>query len=210
MKEHYALATVSKEDLVNIFEVTKSEAKLVHRYRKQLPVIIDAGEDEGFCIDMRELHKQLRVKARFNDWAKRRLQKVFFDGDDFYSHLSKSDIGRPTTEYMLTVDTAKQISMMEGGEVGKLVRKYFILCEKLILRMAKRNPIRQSCKNSTKNLFINISGRVPQGKHGKVMAEMLSRDTNQTKKLIKSQLERSFGESEIYFDYLKKSGVKEF
>lgn len=259
MTEHYTLSTVSKKDLVNAFEITEEEAKLVHRYRNQLPAIFDAEGGEGFCVDMRELHKQLKVKTDFDKWCKRRL-KPFSTDFDFSTFLAESTGGRPRTEYLLNVDTAKQVAMMEGSDVGHTVRKYFILCEKLVIRMAKRNPIRQNCKDSTKNLFSNIVRRVPKGKQAKViaemhaiictvatgarpsawkkmigvnnvrdflkenakvhelkrydevaqMAEMLSRDINQTKKSIKLQLENSFGESEIYFQYLFQAGVKEF
>lgn len=33
------------------------------------------------------------------------------------------------TEYALTIDSAKEISMMEGNEKGKQTRRYFIACE---------------------------------------------------------------------------------
>ncbi|AUR81789.1 AntA/AntB antirepressor [Vibrio phage 1.214.O._10N.222.54.F11] len=259
MTDHYTLSTVSKKDLIHAFDLSEGEAKLIHRYRNQLPAIFDAEGDEGFCVDMRELHKQLKVKTQFKDWSKRKL-KGFFDDEDFCSHLSESTGGRRGNEYSLTVDTAKQVAMMEGSETGMVVRKYFILCERLVIRMARRNPIRQNCKESSKNLFSNIVGRVPKGKQAKVMAEMhaiictvatgarpslwkknigadnvrdflkenakvhelkrydeaaqmaemLSRDINQTKKSIRLQLESSFGESEIYYSYLYASGVKEF
>lgn len=172
MSDHYTISTVSKKDLVNAFDLTESEAKLIHRYRNQLPAIFDAEGDEGFCVDMRELHGQLKVKAHFKDWSKRKL-KHFIEGEDQRSILSIGENGgKPQRDHMLTVDTAKQIAMMEGSEVGTTVRKYFILCEKLVIRMARRNPIRQNCKESSKNLFYNIVGRVPKGKQAKVMAEM--------------------------------------
>lgn len=260
MNEHYTLSTVSKKDLVNAFEITEDEAKLVHKYRNQLPAIFDAEGEEGFCVDMRELHKQLKVKTPFKDWSSRKL-KHFVEGEDQRAILSVGkNGGKPQRDHLLTVDCAKQIAMMEGSEVGFTVRKYFLLCEKLVIRMAKRNPIRQNCKDSSKGLFSNIVHRVPKGKQAKViaemhamictvatgarpsawkkmigvsnvrdylkenakvhelkrydevaqMAEMLSRDITQTKKSIKMQLEKSFGESEIYFNYLYKSGVKEF
>lgn len=257
MNDHYTLSTVSKKDLVNAFDLTEDEAKLIHRYRNQLPAIFDAEDEEGFCIDALDLHKQLKSKARFRDWSKKvsKLPKEYFS--DF---LRESTGGRPEKGFMLTTEGAKQIAMMEMSEVGDTVRRYFILCEKLVIRMARRNPIRQNCKDSTKGLFNNIVGRVPKGKQAKVMAEMhaiictiatgarpsvwkknigaenvrdylkenakvhelkrydevaqmsemLSRDITQTKKSIKEQLEKSFGESEIYFSYLYKSGVKEF
>ena len=260
MTDHYTLSTVSKKDLVNAFDLTEDEAKLIHRYRNQLPAIFDAEEEEGFCVDMRELHKQLKVKTDFRKWSDRKL-KNFIEGEDQRTILTVGvNGGKPQRDHMLTVDTAKQVAMMEGSEVGVIVRKYFILCERLVIRMARRNPIRQNCKDSSKGLFSNIVGRVPKGKRAKViaemhaiisnvatgarpslwksnigvenvrdflkenakihelkrydevaqMAEMLSRDINQTKKSIRLQLENSFGDSEIYFSHLSRSGVQEF
>lgn len=188
MKEHYTLATVSKKELVNAFDLTQEEAALIHKYRRKLPAIIDAEGDEGFCVDMRELHGQLKVKTPFDKWIKRRLKALNLARDtlgqnclalenndlgDYIKIHEQTDNGRQgKVDYMLTVDAAKQVAMMEGGEVGQTVRRYFILCEKLIYRMAKRNPVRQSCKDSTGSLFSNIVSRVPQGRQAKVMAEM--------------------------------------
>lgn len=260
MIEHYTLATVSKKDLVNAFELTEDEAKLIHRYRNQLPAILDAEGEDGFCVDMRELHKQLKVKTPFKDWSSRKL-KSFVEGEDQRAILSVGkNGGKPQRDHMLTVDCAKQVAMMEGSEVGKLVRRYFVLCEKLVIRMARRNPIRQNCKDSTKQIYENLSKRVVKSKQPKIMAEMhaivcnvatgarpsvwkkmigvenvrdflkenastseltrydqvammaamLTNDIQQTKKSVREQLERSFGESDIYLTYLHKSGVSDF
>lgn len=259
MKEHYTLTTVSKKELVNAFDLTETEASLVHKYRRKLPAIIDADGEDGFCVDMRELHGQLKVKTQFKDWSNRRL-KGMTDGKNFCSFLSESTGGRKGKEYRLTVDTAKMVAMQEGGEIGEVVREYFVLCEKLLFRMAKRNPVRQNCKESTAGLFDNIASRVPQGKRAKVMAEvhamictvatgqrpsvwkkmigvdnvrdflklnasnkelkrydevasmaeMLSRDVTQTKSTIHKQLKQSFGEPDIYCNYLSKIGVSDF
>ncbi|PAD39834.1 hypothetical protein CHH53_04120 [Terribacillus sp. 7520-G] len=50
----------------------------------------------------------------------------FEEGLDFYSVLSKSDGGRPSTEYFLKMDTAKEIAMVENNDQGRQIRKYFI------------------------------------------------------------------------------------
>ena len=171
MVKHYELATIPKKMLVEAFRLTENEAKLIHRYRNQLPVIIDAEGSEGFCIELRELHKQLKVKTKFSTWVVRVLDG-FIEDEDFYPFLGKSTGGRPKKGYRATIDTAKQIAMLERTEIGKLVRRYFILCEKLIIRIARREPIRQSCKHSTRLLFDNVSTRVERQKIGKVMAEM--------------------------------------
>ncbi|AUR83868.1 AntA/AntB antirepressor [Vibrio phage 1.042.O._10N.286.45.B8] len=257
MSDHYTISTVSKKELVNAFDLGEEEAKLIHRYRNQLPAIFDAEEEEGFCVDASDLHKQLKSKTRFRDWSKK-INKL--PSEYFREFLRESTGGRPEKGFMLTTEGAKQVAMMEMTDVGDTVRRYFTLCERLVIRMARRNPIRQNCKDSTKGLFNNIAGRVPKGKQAKVMAEMhaiicttatgarpsvwkknigadnvrdflkenakvhelkrydevaqmaemLSRDISQTKKSIKAQLEKSFGDSEIYFSYLYESGVKEF
>ena len=37
--------------------------------------------------------------------------------------------GRPKTEYIIKLNTAKEMAMLERNEVGKNVRKYFIQVE---------------------------------------------------------------------------------
>jgi anti-repressor protein len=44
--------------------------------------------------------------------------------------------GRPAKEYALTLDMAKELSMVERTEKGKQARQYFLVCE----RRAK-NPV---------------------------------------------------------------------
>lgn len=185
MKDHYSLTLVSKKELVNIFGVNESEAKLVHKYRKSLPVITDFDGEEGFCVDMRELHKQLKVKTKYNDWIKKRLSKLELVDCSKKSSPENNSLGdyirvveitkfgqQGRVDFMLTVDSAKQVAMIENTEIGMMVRKYFILCEKIVLRMAKRNPIRGNCKEATKMMANNIAGRVPAGKLPTMMQDM--------------------------------------
>ena len=50
---------------------------------------------------------------------------------DFLITLSKTpNGGRPSQEYFITLDMAKQLAMVENNEKGMQVRKYFIECEK--------------------------------------------------------------------------------
>lgn len=89
----------------------------------------DTGER---IVDGRELHDYLLVDTRFNDWMDRRLQKYgFVENEDFYSFLSKTpDGGRPSVDYLLKLDVAKEISMVENNEQGSRARKYFIEVER--------------------------------------------------------------------------------
>ncbi|MED0673854.1 antA/AntB antirepressor family protein [Aneurinibacillus aneurinilyticus] len=94
-----------------------------------VPVYVD--EQGNNLVNARELHEFLQVETRFNDWIERRIEKYgFVDGEDFHSFLSKSNGGRPSVEYILAIDTAKEISMVENNERGRQVRKYFIEMER--------------------------------------------------------------------------------
>lgn len=79
-----------------------------------------------------ELHAVLEVKSKFADWVKNRIndceavENVEFQS--FSKILEKG--GRPQTEYIIKLDTAKEMAMLERNDKGKRVRRYFIEVEK--------------------------------------------------------------------------------
>lgn len=82
-------------------------------------------------VSARELHEQLHIGTRFNDWFPRMAEYGFLEGTDFYSKMSKTDNGgRPSTDYEISVDMAKQICMIQRTPDGKAVRQYLIDLEK--------------------------------------------------------------------------------
>lgn len=92
-----------------------------------IKVKTEGGKQAVFA---RDLYVFLECKKDFSDWIKSRIEKYDFeDGIDFTTFQGKSTGGRPTWEYILTMDTAKEIAMVEGNEKGKVARKYFIECE---------------------------------------------------------------------------------
>jgi len=83
-------------------------------------------------VDLRELHRELGSKRDFSSWTKEKL-KQFVEDEDFVINnrsVVNSGRGRPTIDYAVTADTAKNIALMEQTERGKEVRRYFIECEK--------------------------------------------------------------------------------
>lgn len=93
------------------------------------------------AVNARELHKVLEVRTAFSHWIKRRLEETMSEvGVDFL--VVKNGIVENTlfqaVEYILSMDTAKEIAMLERNDKGKQVRKYFIECEKNI---QKQNQI---------------------------------------------------------------------
>ena len=114
---------------------------------KQLVPIQEQKIGETFqkSVSARELYDFLQVKSRFATWIKNRIQKYGFVKDldfSFSIFLEKPKSrngGRPSNEYILTLDMAKELSMVENNEKGREARRYFIQCEKA-LRQVVENP----------------------------------------------------------------------
>lgn len=82
-------------------------------------------------VSARELHEKLNIGTRFNDWFPRMTEYGFLEGTDFYSKMSKKENGgRPSTDYEISVDMAKQICMIQRTPEGKACRQYLIDLEK--------------------------------------------------------------------------------
>ncbi len=115
--------------------------------------LIKIQEQNGnSVVSARELHSFLESKQEFSNWVKNRIEKYGFQENiDFTTILSKSNGGRPTIEYALTIDTAKEIAMVEGNEKGKQARRYFIDCEKKLknktLDFSDANAVLQLAQN---------------------------------------------------------------
>lgn len=144
----------SKKELKEKLGFTKEEADIVIEYQKKLPLLND--DMEGFCIDPRQLHTELKINTKFADWIQRRISKYGFEEDvDFIRFLNSEKAENTyvnTKEYRFTVDMAKQLAMAEGNEYGKVVRKYFITIEKAFKRIVEWNMIREPERETYKQM----------------------------------------------------------
>ncbi|WP_459926490.1 antA/AntB antirepressor family protein [Flavobacterium covae] len=91
-------------------------------------------ENGNPVVSARELHQFLEVETRFNDWISRRIEEYgFIENQDFEVLLKNEQNplgGRPQKEYAITLDMAKELSMVEKNDKGRKVRQYFIRIEK--------------------------------------------------------------------------------
>ncbi|NUF08906.1 hypothetical protein GYY70_05100 [Snodgrassella sp. ESL0324] len=55
---------------------------------------------------------------------------IDLDITNLYRTIKNPKGGRPTKEYILTLDMAKELAMVEKSDIGRKVRKYFIECER--------------------------------------------------------------------------------
>jgi len=88
--------------------------------------LIKIGDDRTVCA--KELHRFLRVSTRWDIWVQRRIKEYeFSQGTDFI------EIKNDHNEYgelRLSLDTAKELCMVERNDQGRQARKYFIEIEK--------------------------------------------------------------------------------
>lgn len=81
-------------------------------------------------VNAKELHNFIQSKSRFNDWIKNRITKYGFTENQDYIIVTTSTGGRPSKEYYITLDMAKELSMVENNEKGREARRWFIAVEK--------------------------------------------------------------------------------
>lgn len=87
--------------------------------------------DETNSVDARELHTALGNGDHFATWIQHRIgQAGLVEGVDYLAYSEPSGKGRPRVEYVLTIDAAKHVSMLERNDKGREVRAYFIAAEK--------------------------------------------------------------------------------
>ena len=92
-------------------------------------------------VNARELHAFLEVKSKFADWFKNRVSEFgFIENSDFVSVSKILESGGRSIEYHISIDMAKELSMLERNDKGKQARLYFIECE----RIAKTKQVPQS------------------------------------------------------------------
>lgn len=92
-------------------------------------------------VSARDLHNYLEIDTPLSMWMPRMIEYGFDEGKDFITFLLESTGGRPSTDYALTLDTAKEISMLQRSEKGKTARQYFIACEKKLFEIVPRTHL---------------------------------------------------------------------
>ena len=79
-------------------------------------------------VNARDLHSFLESKQDFSTWIKNRIEKYdFIENQDFivfHKKMENPQGGRPMLEYAITLDMAKELSMVERNEQGHLAVKY--------------------------------------------------------------------------------------
>src|SRR5699024_8674323 len=92
------------------------------------------SENGSLSVSARELHDFLESSERFSKWFSRMVTYGFEENIDFTSGQKSTLVNngalRKLDDYELTVDMAKEISMIQRNDKGKQARQYFLQIEK--------------------------------------------------------------------------------
>ena len=130
---------------------------------------VTTNEEGKRLVSARELHEFLGINTRYNDWFKRMCSYGFEENSDFTPLTQKrvTAQGNEVTQldHIITIDMAKEISMIQRTDKGKEARKYFIECEKklkgisnnletqkglALLKVAEGNTLEERISGATK------------------------------------------------------------
>lgn len=89
--------------------------------------------NERITLSARELHGFLGIGTEFAKWMQRMCEYGFSENQDYRVFVKNDDNskgGRPSTDYEITLDMAKEIAMIQRSDKGKEVRQYFLELER--------------------------------------------------------------------------------
>lgn len=128
--------------------------------------------DQGtIAVDGRALHDFLNVETPYKDWFPRMVDYGFEENVDFVGLAQKSAKphgGRPQVNHALSLDMAKELSMIQRSEKGRQARRYFIEMEKRALEPKKLSPLEQL--KLTRDSVLEIDERVTDLEENQVVS----------------------------------------
>lgn len=114
----------------------------------------------ALLCDARDLYDFLNVRRDFSTWIKGRIADYkFIENQDYilihqFGGTKGRGGDRRSKDYHLTLDTAKELAMVERNEKGRQIRRYFIECEKQ-LRQQNEHPAPKTSRRTSEPLTPN-------------------------------------------------------
>lgn len=165
-------------------------------------------------VSARELHERLHIGTRFNDWFPRMCEYGFEEGKEYYSKMSKTSEsgGRPSVDYDISVDMAKQICMIQRTPEGKQCRQYLIDLEKAwntpeqVMARALRiaNQTIDSLKQNNMKLLADNEQMKPKAEFFDAVADSKTAiSMNEVSKVLGI---KGYGRNNL-FEFLRRNGI---
>ena len=158
-------------------------------------------DDGEYIVYGTELYNALGTKSRFATWVRRRLNECdAVENEDYQTYLP--DLGGQhggggKQEYIIKLDTAKEMAMLERNEKGKQVRRYFIEVEKKYKQTGSVEKtlaqfIRQQTEFNQKMLSL-METQTPQIESREPVQSTATNPFNPNKDLVKERLAKLNG-----------------
>ena len=104
---------------------------------------VTQNENGELLVSARNLYKGLEITDRFSRWFERMCEYGFVENEDYTGVKSSTVVNngaiKELQDYILKIDMAKEISMIQRNEKGKQVRKYFIETEKKLKEVTTKD-----------------------------------------------------------------------
>ena len=131
---------------------------------------VDINENQEPVISGRELHEKLEIDTPFRIWFPRMCEYGFSENIDYTPYIFvHPKNNQETIDYILKLDMAKEISMIQRNEKGKQMRKYFIEIEKEFNSpdkiMARGLLIADKTIKEQKTLISNLEYKIEKDKN---------------------------------------------
>ena len=100
------------------------------------------NDDGSVAVSGRELHKGLEIGTQYDKWMERMIAYGFEENIDYIiQSVNVQSQKRLRTyeqlDHIMTLDMAKEISMIQRSEIGRKIRGYFIKVERQHLEIAQ-------------------------------------------------------------------------
>ncbi len=145
---------------------------------------VEQNEQGVQLVSARELYAFLGVKTDFSEWCKRMFEYGFVENQDYSLLKIGERSAHNKIDYALTLDTAKEIAMIQRSTKGREARQYFIECEKE-LRQIQQNPKHQLLSPEIQQILLDI--------------QFIKRDNQQLREIINHLVDVS--ENRAYIPY---------
>ncbi|EED0553413.1 phage antirepressor Ant [Escherichia coli] len=180
------------------------------------------SNEPTLLVNARDLHGFLEVGKDFSNWIRARINEYGFvehlDYILFSPNLAKT-LGRRRKDYHLTLDTAKELAMVERNEKGRQIRRYFIECERKLHQQSstilaphreclpkmvyhhrsKYNPYRAYAWDGEKSVYVGCYPTVDEA----VAAQERFYQNGSTKRIQKVQTAINDAEKEMFINNLR-------
>lgn len=151
---------------------------------------IDINEKQQQVVSGRELHGFLEINTPYKKWFDRMTEYGFVENIDFITVGQKCPIAnggyQEITDHAITIDMAKELSMIQRNDKGKQARQYFIAVEKQWNSpeavMARALKMADSKLLEYKNNILQLENKIAEDKPKVLFADAVS--TSKTSILI--------------------------